>query len=859
MLVASGARAAAPPPLFPALSPGLTLLERYYLFDDQLAPAPLFEKAGEVFTRDIQDLTIQQLSDQSWLYATPDCELVVEVPADATVRTLEVPLTAVGRFLEACSAHLPPELPDMDSYLLGAAMAGLDPYSAVFDERRQTEHNIQYQGRLAGIGARIGSRHDQLTLIEVYPDSPAARADLRDDDEVLRIDDLSTKNILATDAVQRIRGPEGTTVTLLVRRKGFADPLSVIVTRGIVMIPSVKSRMLEPDILYTEITQFSQTTPDDFRQHLQKAVENQQIRGVVIDLRHNSGGSMMGSSAIGDLFLREGLLITTSGRDGKAARGIIPEVRASGDAPFPDLPVIFLMSPSTASGSELLAASLRNNDRALLVGEHSFGKGCIQKTFPLHATSTMKMSVGHFLPNGEPIPGGGLVPDIEVLTYRVGKGRLAIPLPIHRSDRPFWLRTPKWSKAAAAPASYTIAFAEDLPEDDPSLREVEEGEEPEEEKENPDKPDRAIEIAAAILRNHGSASSSEMLANAQPFLQDMLASSENDLSDFMYTESLDWNDGPRPRVEAKFALEITATTPLRAGEETELELRLTNNSAAPFYRVRGLLDSTSGALHGRPVAFGRIEPGTTRAWRMKVKPPSSTRTGRVQVEVMLFDDNGEIAKATPVRLAVEETPRPHLAMQTRVATDPTDPTRLDIHVELENRGKGTAEKVVLRLKHPTDEHFEILEGTSDIGVLEPGARTSFTLKARLMGSFDPVPEATLFVTEKTHILFLERKLPLAASTPATEAWNESPRITIDGIDEIGEDEYELLISASDDHGLAQVRARIDDTTVAYLEPDSGDSTTAQLRLPWKPSDDVKRLRIEAKDKDGLTELYAGSM
>src|SRR5205085_8945568 len=233
-----------------------------------------------------------------------------------------------------------------------------DPYSVVFDEKHQNEHNIQYQGKLAGIGARIGARHNQLTLIEVYPDSPAARADSRNDDEVLRIDDLSTKNILATDAVDRIRGEEGTTVTLLISRKGEPEPRSVIVTRGIVMIPSVKSKILNADILYTEITQFSQTTPDDFRQHLQKAVDDKNLRGVIIDLRRNSGGSMMGSSAIGDLFLKDGLLITTAGRDGQPARGLTPEVRASGDAPSPDMPVIFLTSPATASGSELLAASL---------------------------------------------------------------------------------------------------------------------------------------------------------------------------------------------------------------------------------------------------------------------------------------------------------------------------------------------------------------------------------------------------------------------------------------------------------------------------------------------------------------------
>ena len=883
-LAASTAAHAAAPALFPALSPGLSLLERHYLFDSELSPARLLEEAGKVFSRDVGDVAIRKLSDRAWLYTTPDCELRVEVPADATVRTLETPLSTIGRFLEACSTQLPPELPSMDSYLLAGVLAGLDPYSAVFDEKRQNEHNIQYQGKLAGIGARIGSRKNQLTLIEVYPDSPAARADLRNDDEVLRIDNLSTKNILATDAVERIRGEEGTTVTLLVRRKGETEPRTVIVTRGIVMIPSVKSRILNADILYAEITQFSQTTPDDFRQHLKKAIDDKNLRGVIIDLRRNSGGSMMGSSAIGDLFLREGLLITTAGRDGQPARGLTPEVRASGAALSPDLPVIFLTSPATASGSELLAASLRNNDRALIIGEHTFGKGCIQKTFPLHETSTMKMTVGHFLPNGQPIPGGGLVPDIEVLTWRVGKGRLGIPRPIYHSEMPFWLRTPKWSTVEAAPATYRITFAEEFPEDDPSL--IEDPEEElaarlEEEKFNADKPDRMVEIAAAILRNHGNGSARQMLADSADFLGRTVETSEADLIDFMYAHGLDWTDGPRPQTAPRLTLQVIPVTPLRAGEESEVDVRMTNNSDATFYRVRGVLDSTAVAFDGKPVAFGRIEPGSTRGWRMKVKLPGTVRTGRVKVEALLFDDDGEIAKLAPVRLTEVEAPRPHLALRARVTAASDDPTRLEIALDVENRGAGTAEKVVVRLKHPIEEQFEILEGAGDADSIAPGAKSSFVLKARLLGSFETIPDATIYVTEGKHGLFLERKTRLSApaadhatvdaggaSAPAEPEvadpaggsdWNEPPRITIEGLDEVSDDRVEVRISATDDRGLAQVRVRVDDDTVAYLEPSGDDRRSAEIRLPWKPSDDVKRLRIEAIDSDGMKELYAGSL
>lgn len=844
--------------MYPALSPGLSLLERNYLFDGELSPPRLFDEAGKVFSRDIADLQIQRLSDRAWLYRTPDCELRIEVAADATVRGLEAPLTAVGRLVESCATKKPPQMPAIDSWLLSGVLSGLDPYSVVFDEKHQNEHNIQYQGKLAGIGARIGARHNQLTLVEVYPDSPAARADLRNDDEVLRIDDLSTKNILASDAVERIRGEEGTTVTLLIRRKGEPDSKSVIVTRGIVMIPSVKSRILNADILYTEITQFSQTTPDDFRQHLKKAIDDKTLRGVIIDLRHNSGGSMMGSAAIGDLFLKEGLLISTAGRDGEPARGLTPEVRASGSALAPELPVIFLTSPMTASGSELLAASLRNNDRALLLGEHSFGKGCIQKTFPLHETSTMKMTVGNFLPNGKPIPGGGLLPDIEVLNYRVGKGHLQIPRPIHQSDMPFWLRTPKWSKADLTPAAFRLSFAEEFPDDDPSLVEHDEDDTLEEPKPDPDKPDRMIEVAAALLRNHGNVSAKQMLADSHDFLERTVETGDADLVDFMYAHGLDWTDGPHPETQPKLKLQVTPTTPLRAGQESDVEVRLTNESAAPFYRVRGILDSTSIAFENQPIAFGRIEPGATRAWHMKVKSPGTSRTGRIRIQATLFDDDGEIAKLDPVRVAVAEAARPHLALRATLRAGEDDPSRIEITFDVENRGDGRSGKVIVRMRHPVQEQFEILEGTGDVEALEPGQKTTFVLKARLLGSFDKVPSATITVSEMKHGLYLERETPLVASA-SESAWNEPPRIVIDGIEEDGDGNYEVIVTASDDHALAEVRARVEESTVAYVEPSGDDRHRATLRLPWKPGDDVKHLRIDAADGEGLKEYYLGSL
>ena len=852
---------AASPCAAAALAPGLSLLERQYLFADELDPKRLLKEALEAYERDIEDLQARKLSENAWLLTSPDCELRVELPAGAAVRGLEEPLRLIGSFIESCVRQKPKEMPPLESFLLGGVVGGLDPYTAVFDEKRQVEHNIQFQGKLAGIGARIGSRDDQLVLLSVYAGSPAQKAGLQDGDQVLRIDEMSAKNILVTDAVQRIRGEEGTRVVLTIQRKGETAPRQVTVTRGIVTIPSVTKKILTGDVLYTEITHFSQTTPDDFRTQVEAALDEGKVQGVIVDLRKNSGGSMLGSSAIGDLFLSEGILITTAGREGRAARGLATEIRATPDTPFADLPVIFLASPMTASGSELLAASLRNHDRALVIGEHSFGKGTIQKTYPLDSDSTLKMTVGHFLPNGEPIPGGGLAPDVEVLTFRVGQGRLAIPFPAHRSDLPFWLRRPKWAADETRKPAYTLAFAEDFPEADAIKAErlLTNPEEAEEDglADDDKKVDRTVEIAAAMLRNHGNTSAPAMMDAAREFLQLTSESADSELVDFMYERGLDWTFGPRPAGTNDFKLEVRPLAPMKAGVDSEVEVRLTNKTSAPYYRLRGLLESTSAGLTGKAVAFGRIDPGATRSWKVKVKPPMGARTGRVPVTALLFDDEGEITKTQPEVLVVEEAPRPYLAFRHRVATVPGEDGALDVHVDVENRGDGPASKLRVRLENPLSAQFEIVEGSEVVDDLAPATSRSLRFRVRLLGTAADAPKVKLFLSEMSHGILLDPEIPLTATPEGQEGpWRLAPRIRIDAVEATGEGTYDVIISAADDNTLARVRARVEDDTVAYVEP--GDATV-RLRVPWKPADDVKPIRIDAYDDEGLADHYYGSL
>jgi hypothetical protein len=221
---------------------------------------------------------------------------------------------------------------------------------------------------------------------------------------------------------------------------------------------------------------------------------------------------MIGSSSIGDLFLNEGLLITTAGRDGHSVSGLTAEVRATVVTPFRDYPVVFLTSPRTASGSELLAASLRNNDRALLVGERSFGKGTVQKTYSLGTDSSLKLTVGHFLPNGLAIPGNGMVPDIEIHRLMFGAKRVALPSIPDDTELPFWLLKPSWIEIEHHSDPLVITFAENVDDETETPAENQQAEEEDVES------DPLVTLAAEMLARYGNVSASRMLDDSRLFL-----------------------------------------------------------------------------------------------------------------------------------------------------------------------------------------------------------------------------------------------------------------------------------------------------------------------------------------------------
>jgi carboxyl-terminal processing protease len=289
-------------------------------------------------------------------------------------------------------------------------VAGLDPHSAYLDSEEFEEIRLSTMGSYPGVGIEVAPADGTVKILRTFEDSPAQRAGLRPDDEIVQIDGADVGADL-TGAIARLRGPSGSTVKLAIRRSGVTPLMEFALRRAEVEVSSVAAQRLEPGFGYVRITTFSETTPADLTRLITglKRDNPEGLKGLILDLRDNPGGVLESGVAVADDFLERGVIVTADGRT--------PEARFEMDATPGDLidgaPLVVLVNGGTASASEIVAGALKDHARAVLIGSRTYGKGSVQTVMPLAHGGAIKLTTSlYFTPSGASIQGKGIVPDI---------------------------------------------------------------------------------------------------------------------------------------------------------------------------------------------------------------------------------------------------------------------------------------------------------------------------------------------------------------------------------------------------------------------------------------------------------------
>ena len=308
-----------------------------------------------------------------------------------------------------------------DKELIEAAINGmltsLDPHSSFLPDDSFKKMQVQTTGRFGGLGIEVTMDSGFVKVVSPIDDTPAAQAGLQPEDYIIAVNGETVLGLSLNEAVEQLRGPIGSEVTITVQR-GQDEPFDVDIIRDEIKIRSVRSTLFE-DVGYIRITTFSeQTTPGllDAVDELRSQADEDGLAGLVLDLRNNPGGLLAEAIKVSDAFLEEGEIVSTRGRSGE---DISHAYARPGDIAA-GLPVVVLINSGSASASEIVAGALKDHKRAILMGNRSFGKGSVQSVIPMPGFGAMRLTTArYYTPSGVSIQAKGITPDIEVELARI--------------------------------------------------------------------------------------------------------------------------------------------------------------------------------------------------------------------------------------------------------------------------------------------------------------------------------------------------------------------------------------------------------------------------------------------------------
>ena len=328
----------------------------------------------------------------------------------------------------------------------------LDPHTSYLNPEYFKEMQVETTGRFGGLGVEISIRDGVLTVVTPIEDTPAYEAGVQAGDQIVRIEKEPTKGVTLQEIVKKLRGKPGSKVKITVVRKGEKKPIDITITRRIIRIKSVKSRMLPDEIAYIRINTFQSETGKEVKDAL-SSLQGEGAKALVLDLRNNPGGLLSQAVSVSDIFLKAGsLIVYTKGRKSGQEHRFTSTSRTLGG----EIPMAILVNAGSASASEIVAGALQDLKRAKLIGVKTFGKGSVQTVIPLSDGSGLRLTTAlYFTPKGKLIQGEGIEPDIVSEIKRNPDGRRVVrekDLPGHLPGVSEKKGTQKEEGASDAPA-----------------------------------------------------------------------------------------------------------------------------------------------------------------------------------------------------------------------------------------------------------------------------------------------------------------------------------------------------------------------------------------------------------------------
>ncbi|MCA9705580.1 MAG: PDZ domain-containing protein [Myxococcales bacterium] len=703
-------------------------------------------------------------------------------------------------------------LHELEYTAINGLFAPLDPHTILLSPEEHNDLGVRTRGHFGGIGAQIRAEDRRIMVVRVLPGMPAEKAGMKAGDVVLKIDGAATVNMPADEAQGLLRGPVGEVVVVVVRRG--KKTMTLEITRETIRIDSVTTAMLPGGVAYLNISTFQEDTGEKVAQALQHMGGKAGPKGVVLDLRGNSGGLLTQATAVVDALVQQGELVIVRSALGREVESATETVALADGTP-----VVVLVDEDSASAAEIVSGGLEALGRGVVLGRSSFGKGTVQMVKPASPYGrelALKLTVAEYLVAGDrSIQSVGVRPDLELLPVEMS----TIPGIARYFDEERFERQRERSRTAHLPsakhhpppaaargeaARLRYLWTPEIPE---ALRGQTEDVEVLDRLQDPE-----IRIAREVALALVGAGDGEQRASQLRAVAGRLTSEEDArITDALAQASVDWNPAPAGAAgpaDVVARARLVGEGPVGAGAPFVVSLEVENRGKAAVERLHGITDCVHDELDGIELMVGRVEPGATvvRDLKLQVMPWHSDFTDVLAIDLYVGEPAGKPDARAEVRFGVEGAERPGLSYDWWIVDDPA-------------LAKAAPPQPEVQLL-PGEAPFAVA-GNGD-GMLEPGERVLLAFEARNDGpGTSPDVRAILRNGSAQQGLLEEGAVTLGELRPGERA-QASFGITVnDDADPSLPFEVELVV------GDAQVRARAGDELRLRLLPKDTPTLTAE--------------------------------
>ncbi|MDO8527560.1 MAG: MXAN_5808 family serine peptidase [Deltaproteobacteria bacterium] len=833
----------------------LSHIQRYYVDPSRIHPGEMFEASLNQIQKTVPEISSQCEKN---LYCTVTVQQATKRFRYPTkdLSDLATSLKEVFQFIEI-HVEKDTDKREIEFAAIDGYLNELDPHSNFLSPDSYREFRVGTEGEFGGLGIVIGLKDGHLTVTAPLDGTPAWKAGVKAGDQIIQINEESTINMTLTEAVSRLRGPVGTKVSIRIERNGRGSPISLTLKRAVINIEAVQSTMVKTpggnNVGFMRVKSFQANTEQDFHTQLEalNKPENN-LKGIILDLRNNPGGLMDQAVTLSDEFLKEGTIVSTVGAGGK----VLDKRAARDDGMETNLPLIVLINEGSASASEIVAGALKNNNRAIIVGNRSFGKGSVQSVYELAMESALKLTIAQYLtPGNQSIQSVGIPPDVELLPIIIDKDHLDTVENILMSEKDLEKHFSQMNISEAEKSVYKLGFLAPTPKDD---------EEPEYHPELKVEGDTTAEVALTLMDGLSSPDRQKMIEEAQKPLAEKQSQENKKIAASFQKLGTDWSLGAgkgNSQAEMSFHL-LKGGKPIKralAGDTVTLRISVKNVGQSPFYRLSAQSTSEEALLKNIEFAFGKLEPGETKSWETKLKIPQPALTEEIPLTLKFSEANGNIPPDVDVIVPIQGLKRPDFAHQYFLEGDLKQiplGKAVDLKVWVTNQGSGVSKKPVVAIKNPGGKEIYIEKGRVSLDKLEPGK----TLTANLRFHIDPSWKGESFpleltITDTDLLVFSKQDLTFnmanAQITPPAGKLYSPPVITLISKEEnTRKNPYILQGDAKDDQNVRDLFIFLDDQK-SFYESNAKGGTTFPFSAPLKLKKGNNIISITARDNFNL--------